>query len=65
MLSAEYPKRRQALVDELEGLRSELAATSSEQQESILENIKRVEHQLEDLEIDQRNRSSMDADSEA
>ncbi len=65
MSSTEYRKRRQALSDELERLRAELAAGSPEQHESILENIKRVEHQLDDLEVDQRNRSSMDADSEA
>ena len=54
-----------ALNRELERLEDELSATPLEERGALVDEIARIEQELSNLAIDQRNRSSMDAGSEA
>jgi uncharacterized small protein (DUF1192 family) len=60
-----FEQRRASLNQELERLEDELAATPLEERQPIADEIGRVEAELRDLAVDQRNRSSMAGGSEA
>lgn len=65
MSNVRFEERRAALNRELERLEDELAATPLEERQPIADEITRVEAELRDLAVDQRNRSSMAGGSEA
>lgn len=58
-------ERRKQLNDDLRRLEEKLATTSGIERASVLAEIKRTKRGLDELEVDQRNRMSMDGGSEA
>jgi hypothetical protein len=63
--SARFEQRRAALHRELQRLEDQLSATPVEERGPIADEIERVEKALNDLAVDEQNRSSMDGGSEA
>lgn len=58
-------ERRRKLNDDLRRLEERLPTTSGIEHASVVAEIKRVQRGLDELDVDQRNRMSMDGGSEA
>lgn len=65
-MSAEQPAKRHATLEQArERVQRELATENGTSRELLQQELKEIDRQLREIELDQYNQSSMDADSEA